>query len=101
MSTQRRGWQQLMDRARREGRVPGRRRLLTDEQIAEARRRIVEDGESARSVARSFRCSDTTIRRACWGTTACGPPVSTLARAMKTESPSRDTIASRTPSTRL
>ena len=64
MSTQRRGWQQLMDRALRESRVPGRRRVLTDKQIAEARRRIVEDGESPRSVARSFRCSDTTIRRA-------------------------------------
>jgi len=53
-----------LDRARREGRPPGRRRLLTDEQVAEARRRITEDGESIRSVARSFRCSGNTISRA-------------------------------------
>ena len=62
-----------LDRARREGRMPGRRRLLTDEQVAEARRRIVEDGESARSVARSFRCSDATIRRALERTATVSP----------------------------
>lgn len=53
-----------MDRARRQGRLPGRRRVLTDENIAEARRRLQEDGERLRSIARSFRCSASTIKRA-------------------------------------
>ena len=67
-----------LERARREGRPPGRRRLLTDEQIAEARRRITEDGESMRSVARSFRCSDNTIRRALERQAAVSPETADL-----------------------